>query len=95
LRQRHREALLTLGSLYGATGAYARAADAFRRLIADDPYQERAHRELMRSLARLGERGQALRSYDQLVALLERELGAAPAPETTALAERVRRGEVV
>jgi DNA-binding SARP family transcriptional activator len=95
LRQRHREALLTLGRLYGAAGAHARAADAFRRLIADDPYQERAHRELMRSLARLGERGQALRSYERLVALLERELGAAPAPETTALAERLRRGEVV
>jgi predicted ATPase/DNA-binding SARP family transcriptional activator len=95
LRRRYRAALLTLGHLYGAAGAHTRAADAYRRLIADDPFQERAHRELMRCLARLGERGQALRVFEELVALLNRELGAAPAPETTALAERVRRGETV
>lgn len=95
LRRRHRAALLTLGHLYSAGGAHARAADAYRRLIADDPFQERAHRELMRCLARLGERGQALRVYEELVTLLNRELSAAPAPETTALAARVRRGETV
>lgn len=95
LRGRHREALLTLGRLYGASRAYARAAESYRQLIADDPFHERAHRELMRCLARLGERGQALRTYERLAELLKRELGAAPAPETVALAERVRIGEPV
>lgn len=95
LRRRRREALQALGRLHTAAGAHARAADAYRQLIADDPYQERAHRELMRSLARLGERAQALRTFEGLAELLERELGAAPAPETAALAERVRRGEPV
>lgn len=95
LRGRQREALLTLGQLHGAVGAHARAAEAYRQLIAADPYQERAHRELMRCLAQLGERGQALRAYERLAELLHRELGASPAPETAALAERVRRGEAV
>jgi DNA-binding SARP family transcriptional activator len=41
----------------------------------------------------MGERGQALHTFEGLSDLMERELGASPAPETAALAERVRRGE--
>lgn len=37
LRGRHREALMTLGHLYGAAGAHIRAAQAYRQLIAADP----------------------------------------------------------
>lgn len=95
LRGRRREALATLGQLHLAAEAYARAAETYRHLIADDPYQEHAHRELMRTLARQGEHGQALRAFDGLAGLLQRELGATPAPETAALAERIRRGELV
>jgi DNA-binding SARP family transcriptional activator len=44
----------------------------------------------MRCHTALGERGLALRYYEELVELLEEQLGAAPAPETRALHERLR-----
>ncbi|HBY96566.1 MAG TPA: hypothetical protein DEP84_21925 [Chloroflexi bacterium] len=49
----------------------------------------------MRCYARLGERGQALRHYQVVVELLDEELGAPPAPETTLLFERLRAGEEI
>jgi DNA-binding SARP family transcriptional activator len=43
----------------------------------------------------LGERGLALKHYEELVGLLEEQLGTPPAPETRALHERLRAGEEV
>lgn len=69
------------------------AAHAFAvRLLALDPYQEEAHRQVMRVLARQGMLKQALAQYDALRGLLQDELGVAPAEETTALARRVSAG---
>jgi DNA-binding SARP family transcriptional activator len=42
--------------------------------------------------AALGERGRALRHYEELVEVLEEQLGASPAPETTTLYESLRSG---
>jgi DNA-binding SARP family transcriptional activator len=61
-------------------------------LLARDPLREAAHRALMEAHAARGERARALRHYDGLVALLRREVGAAPARETAALAASLRRG---
>ena len=63
--------------------------------IAHDSYLETAHRELMRCYARSGERGMALRQYQTLRTLLDDELGAPPAAETTALFERLRQGDEI
>ncbi len=49
----------------------------------------------MRCHAALGERGRAIRHYEELVELLEEQLGTPPAPETRALQERLRAGEEV
>jgi len=49
----------------------------------------------MRSQAYLGEKGRALRHYEELAALLGEELGSSPAPETSALYERLRAGQEV
>ncbi len=95
LRRLYLEALLALGELRFATGRYAEAAAAYRRVIARDNLLEAAHRELMRCYARLGERGQAVRHYQTLVDLLRDELGSPPAPETAALFARLRRGEAI
>src|SRR5207249_7728787 len=93
LRRRYQEALLFLGQMCFTQGRYAQAADAYRKLITHDRYQEVAHRELMRCYVRLGERGQAFRHSQHLTAWLREELGALPALETQALFERLRRGE--
>ncbi len=86
-------ALMELGQLLFTAARYADAASIYQQAIARDNYLEAAHREWMRCLARQGERNQALRHYQSLVKLLRDELGVAPAPETAALYERLRRGE--
>ena len=62
------------------------------RRVAPGELLEAAHRQLMRSYAALGERGQALRHYQTLVELLRKELGSSPAPESTELYQRLRQG---
>jgi DNA-binding SARP family transcriptional activator len=47
----------------------------------------------MRCQAALGERGRAIRHYEELAELLDEQLGTAPAPETSALYESLRSGE--
>ncbi|HEU5099969.1 MAG TPA: bacterial transcriptional activator domain-containing protein, partial [Roseiflexaceae bacterium] len=88
-------ALLMLGRLLVADGRDAEASEAYRRAIVHDSFLEQAHRELMRCYARQGERGKALRHYQGLVELLDAELGAQPAPETTALCTRLRQGDAL
>jgi DNA-binding SARP family transcriptional activator len=81
-----------LGGLLLAQERHAEAAEAYRKAIAHDELVEEAHRELMRSQAAMGERGRALRHYEELVELLDEQLGTSPAPETRALHERLREG---
>jgi DNA-binding SARP family transcriptional activator len=90
LRRAYGESLLYLGALLVARGRHAEAAEAYRKAISHDRFLEEAHRGLMRSQAALGERGRALRHYEELVKMLEDELGASPAPETSALYESLR-----
>jgi predicted ATPase/DNA-binding SARP family transcriptional activator len=92
LMREYQEALLSLGELLYGERRYAQAAEVYRKVIAHDSYLEGAHRELMRSYAALGERGQALKHYQSLVELLREELGSSPTLETTGLYERLRQG---
>jgi len=82
-----------LGRLLFAQALPAKAAEAYRKAISHDRLLEEAHRELMRCYAALGERGRALRHYEELVELLDEQLGTSPAPETVALYLRLRAGE--
>ena len=84
-----------MGRLLFTQKRHAEAAEAYRRAIAHDEFLEEAHRGLMRCHAALGERGRAIRHYEELVELLEEQLGTPPAPETRALQERLRAGEEV
>jgi tetratricopeptide (TPR) repeat protein len=61
-----------------------------RRWVAHDPLSEAAHREVMRLLTWTGERPAALRQFRSCVGALDRELGVAPLPETTALYDAIR-----
>ena len=84
-----------MGELLFAQGRHAEAAEAYRKAIAHDRFLEEAHRGLMRSQAALGERGRAIRHYEELVEMLYERLGTAPALETSALYEHLRAGEEV
>jgi predicted ATPase/DNA-binding SARP family transcriptional activator len=90
LQRLHVEALQALGTHHLTAGRPARAADAFRRLLARDPLREEAAVALMRCHAAQGEPAQALRVYRELEARLRAELGAAPCGTATALAAELR-----
>lgn len=69
---------LTAGDLPGAT-------QLLERLVTLEPANERAQRELMECLARLGRHTDALRQYRVCVEALRRDLDVAPEPATEAL----------
>jgi len=65
-------------------------ADIARRLILFDPTHEGASRILMRALADMGERPQAVREFARCRDALKRTLDVEPSPETCALYEAIR-----
>lgn len=69
---------------------YPRALEFARRLIANDPCREDAHRLVMRAHVRLGERAQALRHFRTCEQILDAEFGAAPERVTVELFDRIR-----
>lgn len=95
LRKQFLDALLTLGQLYFEQADYPAAQQIYQRVLTHDNYLEIAHREIMRCLARQGEVAQALRHYRTLSDLLLQEVGAPPSSQTTALYQRLKRGEPI
>ncbi|MBS1252545.1 MAG: Transcriptional regulatory protein MoaR1 [Anaerolineales bacterium] len=84
--------LRSLSSGYEAQGEYRRAIQQARAMLTYDPLQESVHRRLMRLYHAAGDRAAALRQYETLRDLLDRELGAEPLQETHDLyAEILRR----
>jgi len=77
-----------------ARGAVATAVRSALRAVAFDLTSESAARAAMRALALAGDRAGALRVAGDLGAALRERLGAAPAPETVRLAERIRDARV-
>ncbi|WP_092208224.1 AfsR/SARP family transcriptional regulator [Desulfoluna spongiiphila] len=61
-----------------------------RRLVALDPLDEGAHRQLMALFMQTGRRDAALRQFETCKALLQHELAAEPDEETVALSESIR-----
>jgi DNA-binding SARP family transcriptional activator len=95
--QLHRQALDVLRALtafYEAEGTYNRARHYAQRQLSLEPWREEAHRQLMRALALGGQRGAALAQYETCCRLLAEELGAEPHADTTALYQRIQRGEL-
>jgi DNA-binding SARP family transcriptional activator len=94
-RRKFEQAAFALGRRLFSDQQYTAAEEIYRRLLAHDIFLEEAHRELMRCLARRGERGRALQQYNVLVNVMEHDLGIQPAPESQALFERLRGGESI
>ncbi len=90
LRQEAAAVFEQLARCENAQGAPDSAIAAARRWVALDPLHEPAQRLLMEFYAGAGHRSAALRQFHELARLLQRDLGAAPQPETAALYERLR-----
>ncbi|HXU31475.1 MAG TPA: AAA family ATPase, partial [Thermoanaerobaculia bacterium] len=90
LREATVEALRALIESYRRRGEYRFGLHYARRLVALEPLAEEPRRNLMRFYAMTGRRSQALAEYEDLVALLDRELGVDPLVETRELYESIR-----
>ena len=88
-------ALRLLATAYEALGEYSQVQRYARRQLELQPWQEEAHRQLMRALVLGGQRSAALAQYQTCVQRLAAELGVAPADETVALYQAIRDGTLV
>jgi DNA-binding SARP family transcriptional activator len=93
--ERCREARHVLATAATAIGRSDLALAAARDAGTADPYDERAHRDLMRALVADGRPSAALEIYHELGARLADELGADPDPETRRVHLAILRGEQV
>lgn len=75
-------------------GDYDRAEMYAHRQLDLEPWDEEAHRRLMRLLAFTDRRGAALAQYETCRRLLAQELGVIPSAETTTLYEQIRDGRL-
>jgi DNA-binding SARP family transcriptional activator len=64
-------------------GEHRRAIEVAQRLVRHDPLREETYRTLMRLHARGGDRAGLVQTYNACAAVLQRELGVEPSPETT------------
>jgi len=85
-------ALHGLAAAHEARGDYEQAQAYARRKLELEPWDEAAHRQVMRLLALGGQRGAALVHYETCRRLLAEELDVEPARATTALDESIRDG---
>lgn len=88
-------------ALWGALARYheqrgdqAASLASARRWEERDPWDEDAHRQIMRLLALQGHRGQAIAQFERCREVLARELGVEPSDATVELAEQIRLGRV-
>jgi len=85
-------ALHKLAAACEARGEYEEAQSYAWRQLELEPWDEMAHRQLMRALALSGERGAALTQYETCRDILSDELGVEPGGDTTRLYEQIRDG---
>jgi predicted ATPase/DNA-binding SARP family transcriptional activator len=90
LQRLYVESLTELGAAYAREERHAKAADAYRRVLARDELHEESLRALMKSLAESGDRSQALRVYQRFAERMRQELEAEPEKETKRLLERLQ-----
>lgn len=94
----HRRALAgleQLANLREPTGNHGKALQFALRYAELEPWDEAAHRRVMRLYALSGQTAAALGQFDACCRVLQKELGVVPSAETRQLAERIRNAEVV
>ena len=93
LRELYHRLLRKLSQIYESQGDKQQSIEPLRKLVATDPANEPAHRDLMRLYALTGDRHQARRQYQQCVASLRKEVDAEPEPETMELHRQIEQGQ--
>lgn len=88
----YRNALGRLSRLYEEIGNLAHALESARRVVEDEPLAEEAQANLIRLYIAAGDRGGALRQYQDLVRLLKEQWGIDPGAEVRALIGTLREG---
>ena len=94
LQRMYVDALMELGARFTKEERHAKAAEAYRRVLARDELHEEALLALMKCHVGLGERSQALRAYRRFADRMKAELDADPDDETTMYFEGLQRGAV-
>lgn len=89
LRALHQEILMKLGTLYLTQGHHKSAIMQFESLVATDPSNEEAHRELMRLYVLTGRRSEALRQFRRCSDAVRKELDAEPEEVTLQLYRKI------
>ncbi len=95
--QLHRQCLAALDQLAEHSeqrGDLTQAIEYAWRQIDLAPWQEQAHQRVMRLLALSGNRSAALSQYETCRRVLQQELNVEPSPETIALYEHIRAGDL-
>jgi DNA-binding SARP family transcriptional activator len=92
-QRRYQQLLTNLAEAYGKNGSFDKAITHCRTILALDKSNENAYRLFMRCLASLGERGAALKVYNEAVQALQDEIGVDPMPETMELARQIEQLE--
>lgn len=94
-RQQMKQVLYHLAQHTYNQQAYVKSQAYTTRLLAIDPLDEAAHRQMMRVLTMLDQRHVALEQYHTCCSTLQEELGIYPDLETTHLYEQIRSGTFV
>ncbi len=94
----HQQALTALQSLvdfYKRNNNYETAVSYLQQQLQLNPWQEEAHRDLMCLFVHQGNRNAALAQYDICYQTLAKDLSIPPAPETTALYDRIKDNQLI
>jgi PAS domain S-box-containing protein len=83
------EMLTRKAECHAERGEYAEAAQVCRKGLVHDPCRESFHRALMQYLVRLGRADWAIAQFRHCQAVLAREFGVEPMPETQRLYEKI------
>jgi WD40 repeat protein/DNA-binding SARP family transcriptional activator len=89
----HHQMLSILGTLanhYEQVADYTLARSYVAHQLSLEPWHEEAHCQMMRVLAKGGQRSAAIHQYEICKRVLQEELGIAPSSETTLLYERIK-----
>ncbi len=89
LRTLHLTALARLAEVQIRFGLLDQAEETLRSILRREPWREEAYRTLMRLLADLGRRSEAIRMYRECEKLLRDELDVTPSAETRMLFESI------